>query len=81
MNNFKILYVKPKNRFKDLTQKIFLKILLKFFPRKFSFYKNKIKIIMNTNVNEMIFLLRVSLLRFKYPFYYNLPSKHVAKLS
>ena len=77
MNNFKILYAKPKNRFKDLTQKIFLKILLKFFPRKFLFYKNKIKIIMNTNINEIIFLLRVSLLRFKYPFYYNLPSRHL----
>jgi len=77
MNNFKILYAKPKNRFKDLTQKIFLKILLKFFPRKFLFYKSKVKTILNTTIYRLFFWLRIFLLRFKYPFYFNLPSQHL----
>ena len=77
MNNFNILYVKPKGWLRELIQKLFLKFLLKIFPKKFSFYKNKIRNIMNINIGRLFFWLRVSLLRFKYPFYFNLPSQHL----
>ena len=77
MNDFKILYVKPKNRFRELTQKIFLKILLKLVPKKFLFYKSKVKTILNTTIYRLFFWLRIFLLRFKYPFYFNLPSQHL----
>ena len=77
MNNFNILYVKPKGWLRELIQKLFLKFLLKIFPKKFSFYKNKIRNIMNINIGRLFFWLRVSLLRFKYPFYFNLPPQHL----
>jgi len=77
MNDFQTLYIKPKNWLRELMQKLFLKILLKIFPKKFLFYKNKIRNIMNIKINGLFFLLRVSLLRFQYPLYFNLPSQHL----
>ena len=46
--NYKTLYEKPKSLLRALIQKFFLKILFKLFPKKFSSYKSKIRL-MNSN--------------------------------
>ena len=73
----KTLYDKPKSSARELIQKLFLKILFKLFPQKFLSYKNKIKFIMNRSAKYMYFCVAVIYLRFKYPFYFNLPSRHI----
>jgi len=77
VDNRKILYTKPKSLVRELVQKLFLKLLFKFFPQKFLFYKNNIKFIMNRSAYYMYFYVAVIYLRFKYPFYFNLPSRHI----
>ena len=71
------LYDKPKSLARELIQKLFLKILSKLFPQKFLSYKNKIKFIMNRSAYYMYFYIAVIYLRFKYPFYFKLPSRHI----
>ena len=67
-------YFKSKSLPRELIQKIFLKLLLKLFPKKFLLYKEKIRFIMNKSG----FLLRLYLvstyLRFRYPLYFRMPS-------
>ena len=77
MTKFNVLYNKPKSFLREVTQKLFLKFLLKLFPKKFLDYKNKIKTILNTKVNYLFFLLLSIYLRFKYPLYFSLPSRHL----
>ena len=77
MSDFEILYTKPKSWLRTLIQKIFLQLLLKLIPKKFLFYKSKVKTILNTTIYRLFFWLRIFLLRFKYPFYFNLPSQHL----
>jgi len=77
MNEFKTIYIKPKSWFRNLLQKLFLKLLEKIFNKNFLIYKNKIRKIMNVRVTGLFFILRVFSLRFKYPLYYNLPSRHL----
>ena len=77
MTKFNVLYIKPKSFLRELTQKLFLKLLLKLFPKKFLDYKNKIKTILNTKVNYLFFLLLSIYLKFKYPLYFSLPSRHL----
>ena len=71
------LYVKPKSLLRRLIQKLFLKFLSKLFASKFLFYKNKIKTIMNGIGFYLRLYLSVIYLRFKYPFYFRLPSKQL----
>jgi len=70
-------YFKSKSLPRELIQKIFLKLLLKLFPKKFLLYKEKIRFIMNKSG----FLLRLYLvstyLRFRYPLYFKIPAKHL----
>ena len=80
MNPFKKLHVKPKSSIRELVQKLFLKILSKLFPKKFLYYKNKIKIIMNKGGFYLSFGLAIIYLRFKYPLYFNIPSKQIYAL-
>ena len=40
--NYKTVYEKPKSLLRALIQKLFLKILFKLFPKKFSSYKIKL---------------------------------------
>lgn len=77
MTKFNVLYNKPKSFLREVTQKLFLKFLLKLFPKKFLDYKNKIKTILNTKVNYLFFLLLSIYLKFKYPLYFSLPSRHL----
>ena len=71
------LYVEPKSLLRNLVQKLFLKILSGLFTKKFLFYKNKIKSIMNRNAFLLRFYSAVIFLRFKYPLYSRLPSRHL----
>ena len=80
MDNFKILYVKPKSLLRELIQKLFLKLLLKLFPNKFLTYKNKIRSIMNKSGYYISLGLVIIYLRFKYPHYISLPSRHIYAL-
>ena len=71
------LYVKPKSFLRELIQKLFLKLLSKLFSKKFLFYKNKIRSIMNKSGLGLRKYLAVIYLRFKYPLYFRLPSKQL----
>ena len=77
MSKFKILYDKPKSLLRRFTQQLFLKLLLKLFPKKFISYKNKLKTIINLNRNYLYFNLITICLKLRYPLYINLPSKHI----
>ena len=78
--NYKTIYEKPKSLLRALIQKFFLKILFKLFPKKFSSYKNKIRLIMNINARRSHLLLVSSYLRFRYPRYFILPSSQIYAL-
>ena len=80
MEQFKILHVKHKSLIRSLIQKLFLKFLLKLFPKKFLFYKNKIKFIMNRSRFYIHFCLMSIYLRFRYPLYYSLPFTQIYAL-
>ena len=75
-----MLYVKPKSFLKVLINKIFLKFLLKFFPKKFLSYKNKIKTIMNKGAFYLFLTLKTIYLKFKYPLYISLPPRNIYAL-
>ena len=59
--NYKSLYDKPKSLIRAFTQELFLKILFKLFPEKFSSYKNKIRFVMNKGAYH-IYLFSISFL-------------------
>ena len=68
------LHVKHKSLLRKLIQESFLKLLSKLSPNRFLFYKNKIKTIMNKIGYYSRFYQSIIYLRFKYPFYFRLPS-------
>ena len=78
--NYKTVYEKPKSLLRALIQKLFLKILFKLFPKKFSSYKNKIRLIMNINARRSHLLLVSSYLRFRHPRYFIMPSSQIYAL-
>ena len=80
MDNRRTLYARPKSLLRELIQKLFLKLLMKFFPMKFLSYKNKIRLIMNKGGFYIYLYLTVICLRFRYPFYYSLPSRQLYAL-
>jgi phosphorylcholine metabolism protein LicD len=80
MSEFKNLYGKPKNFIQGKLQQLFLSILSKLFPKKFEFYKEKTKNIMNITRSHLFFGLIIFYLRFKYPLYIRLPSAHIYAL-
>ena len=73
----KNLYVKPKGSTRRLMQKLFLKLLLNFFQKDFLYYKKKIRIIMNRSAFFLRFYAAIVYFRFRYPFYFRLPSKQL----
>ncbi len=75
--NYKTIYEKPKSLLRALIQKFFLIILFKLFPKKFSSYKNKIRLIMNSGARRSYLFLVCSYLRFRYPRYFILPSTQI----
>jgi len=77
---FKSLHDKPKSIIRAVIQKLFLKILSKLFPKKFLFYKNKIKFLMNKSGFYLYLFSIASCLRIKYPMYFRLPSKQIYAL-
>jgi hypothetical protein len=79
--NYKTVYEKPKSLLRALIQKLFLKILFKLFPKKFSSNKNKIRLIMNIGASRSYLFLVSSYLRFRYPRYFFLPSRHIYALN
>ena len=72
--NYRTLYEKKKSLLRALIQKLFLKFLLKLFPKKFLSYKNKIKFILNTSGYFFRLYLASIYLRFRYPPYFRMPS-------
>ena len=78
--NYKTIYEKPKSLLRALIQKFFLIILFKLFPKKFSSYKNKIRLIMNSGARRSYLFLVCSYLRFRYPRYFILPSTQIYAL-
>ena len=75
--NYRSIYDKPKSLIRAFTQELFLKILFKLFPEKFSSYKNKIRFVMNRGAYH-IYLFSISFyLRFRYPRYFILPSTQI----
>jgi len=74
------LYVRPKSLPRELSQKIFLKLLLKLVPKKFLPYKEKIKSIMNKIRYYLFFIKKNIYLRFKYPYYFIVPVQHIHSL-
>ncbi len=80
VQNYRSIYDKPKSLIRAFTQELFLKILFKLFPKKFSSYKNKIRLIMNINARRSHLLLVSSYLRFRYPRYFILPSTQIYAL-
>ena len=74
------LYVRPKSLPRELLQKIFSKLLLKLFPKKFLPYKDKIRSIMNKIRNYLFFISKNIYLRLKYPYYFILPTQHIHSL-
>jgi len=74
---FKKIYVKPKSLLRGLVQRLFIKFLLKVFPKSFFSYKNKIKSIMNKIGFYSYFFSKVIFLRFRYPLYFRLPSRQI----
>jgi len=80
VQNYRSIYDKPKSLIRAFTQELFLKILFKLFPEKFSSYKSKIGFIMNRGANH-IYLFSISFyLRFRYPRYFILPSTQIYAL-
>ena len=77
---YESIYEKPKSLFRALVQQLFLKILSKLFPKKFLSYKNKIRFIMNKSAAHTHLFLASFCLRFKYPRYFILPSRHIYAL-
>jgi len=75
--NYKTIYEKPKSLLRALIQKFFLIILFKLFPKKFSSYKNKIRLIMNSGARRSYLFLVCSYPRFRYPRYFILPSTQI----
>jgi len=75
--NYKKLYQKNKSFIRALTQELFLKLLLKLFPNKFSSYKNKIKYVLNRSGYFLNLYTVSTYLRFRYPFYFMVPSRHL----
>ena len=59
--NYRTLHAKPKSLLRALIQQIFLKLLLKLFPKKFLSYKNKIRFIMNRSGFYLYFCLFIFL--------------------
>jgi|TARA_B100000315_G_scaffold253231_1_gene291639 hypothetical protein len=78
--NYRSIYDKPKSLIRAFTQELFLKILFKLFPEKFSSYKNKIRFVMNRGAYH-IYLFSISFyLRFRYPRYFIFPSEQIYAL-
>ena len=80
MIEFKSVYVKPKSLLRKLIQKLFLKLLSKFFPKKFLSYKNKIRFVMDRSAYCLDLYATSIYLRFKYPLYFSLPIVHIYSL-
>ena len=78
--NYKTIYENPKSLLRALIQKLFLKILFKLFPKKFSSNKNKIRLIMNIGASRSYLFLVSSYLRFRYPRYFIMPSSQIYAL-
>jgi hypothetical protein len=76
----KKLYVKPKSLLRRFVQKLFLKLLLKFFPNKFASHKDKIKNILNKVGFYLFRGYKTIYLKIKYPHYIRLPFSHIFML-
>ncbi len=77
---FEMLYVKPKSFLRASIQKLFLKLLLKLFPKKFESYKTRIRFIMNRG-KFLLYLYWMNIyLRFRYPFHFRLPATQIYSL-
>ena len=76
-DKFKIIYSKSPHIFKDKVKKIFLKILVKIFPKKNLIYRNYIRLLIEKINFNILFTLTVIYLRFRYPLFYRLPSRHI----
>ena len=80
VQNYRSIYDKPKSLIRAFTQELFLKILFKLFPEKFSSYKSKIRFVMSRGAYH-IYLFSISFyLRFRYPRYFILPSSQIYAL-
>ena len=77
MSKFKITHSKKKSILRKTIQNLFLKLLLKTYPNKFLFFKNKIKIIVSKIRIYLPFFIKILFLRLKYPFYFKMPTKHI----
>jgi phosphorylcholine metabolism protein LicD len=76
-DKFKIIYSKSPHIFKDKVKKIFLKILVKIFPKKNLIYRNYIRLLIEKINFNILFILTVIYLRFRYPLFYRLPSRQI----
>ena len=74
------LYVRPNSLTRQLIQKLFLTLLLRFFPKKFLSYKNKIKFKMDRGGYLLRLYLTCTYLRFRHPLYFKLPSTQLLSL-
>jgi len=77
MSQFKILHQKKKSFFREIIQKLFLKILILIFKKDYLLHKDKIKNLLNIITNYSSFGIRVLILRLKYPLKFNIPSRHI----
>ena len=77
---YKTLHEKPRSFLRALIQKLFLKILFTLSPKKFSSYKNKIRLIMKIGAHHSHLFLMSFYLRFRYPRYFILPSFQIYAL-
>ena len=77
MDKFKALYTRKKSKVRELTQKIFLKLLFKIFPKNYLSYKKLFAAVLHKIRVGPYFFLKVMFLRFKYPSYFYLPTKHL----
>ena len=77
MSQFIILYNKNKSSIRALMQKLFLKLLLKIFPKRFLYYKKKIKEITNKIRHLVFYETTIIFLRIKHLRYFHLPSRHI----
>ena len=79
--DYNSLHEKPKSLLRALVQKLFLTLLLRFFPKKFLSYKNKIKFIMDRGGYLLRLYLTCTYLRFRHPLYFKLPSTQLYAIS
>jgi hypothetical protein len=77
LKTFKIIYSKSPNIFKNKVKKIFLKILVKIFPKKNLIYRNHIRLLIEKINFNILFIFTAIYLRFRYPLFYRLPTRQI----